>query len=464
MRSNTRPTAAVQTHEGGAAIKNKSHLAELRRSVLAAMLFENTFYESANEHAARVRLLVPRIAFEDLANLIVEARERFKLRHMPLFLIREMLRCRFKSFGGRKMGDLIHATIQRPDEMGELLAMYWKDNPEAPLPTQLKIGLARAFKKFDAHRLSKYNRDAKVKLRDVLHLTHARPNPADHVRYTKAERKAGVPRELNHEEALFKSLIDGSVATADTWESNLSAGADKKETFTRMVSERKLGALALLRNLRNMQQSGVDDDVIRAGLANCNVERVLPFRFITAARYAPTLEDALEKTMFRCIEGMPKLPGKTILLLDHSGSMSFKISEKSELTRWDAACGLAILARELCERAHVWVFSEGSGEVSPRRGFALRDQLTNCMGFGSTMLGKAIVRINTEHVSYDRIIVFTDEQSGDAVGGPRLGAKGYMVNVATYANGVGFGPWTRINGFSEAILDYIQLDEELSGG
>ena len=458
MRTNTRATSNVRTHNGAPAIPNRTPYHELRRSVLAAMLFENTFYETGNEHAARVAALIPKCTFEQLAELTIHAREQFKLRHMPLFIIREMLR----NFGGRKMGDLIHQTIQRVDEAPELLAMYWAENPNAPVPRQLKVGLARAIKKFNAHQLAKYNRDGKVKLRDVLHVTHARPNAAQHERYTKAERKRGVARVLNPQEALFKSLIEGTIATADTWESALSGGADKKETFTRLMGEKKLGALALLRNLRGMQEAGVDEEKIRAALLSCNVERVLPFRFITAARYAPKLEDVLEQTMFRCIEGMPKLPGRTAILLDHSGSMrGAKVSDKSEIDRWDAACGLAMLARELCERVNVFVFSDQLGEVPPRRGFGLRDQLTQCMGWGGTYLGGAIRCVNERLSDYDRIIVFTDEQSNDHVGGPLPGKRGYMVNVATYANGVGFGDWTRITGFSEAILDYIRLDEEL---
>jgi 60 kDa SS-A/Ro ribonucleoprotein len=36
---------------------------------------------------------------------------------------------------------------------------------------------------------------------------------------------------------------------------------------------------------------------------------------------------------------------------------------------------------------------------------------------------------------------------------------GYMVNVASYQHGVGFGPWRRIDGFSEAMIRWIALQE-----
>jgi len=96
-----------------------------------------------------------------------------------------------------------------------------------------------------------------------------------------------------------------------------------------------------------MQQSGVEMETIRQGLRSMKVERVLPFRFITAARHAPTLEPELEGAMLKCLEGHRKLPGKTVLVLDSSASMDACISGKSELTRADAASALAMLLREI---------------------------------------------------------------------------------------------------------------------
>jgi len=54
---------------------------------------------------------------------------------------------------------------------------------------------------------------------------------------------------------------------------------------------------------------------------------------------------------------------------------------------------------------------------------------------------------------YDRLIVITDEQSHDRV--PAAKGKGYVINVASARNGVGYGEWTHIDGWSEAVIDYI---------
>ena len=58
-----------------------------------------------------------------------------------------------------------------------------------------------------------------------------------------------------------------------------------------------------------------------------------------------------------------------------------------------------------------------------------------------------------------RLIVFTDEQS--ARHGPgRPKGRGYMVNVASYQHGVGYDAWTRVDGFSEAVIAWIAASEE----
>src|SRR5471030_1009791 len=79
------------THEGASA-KHISAEQELRRSVLACMLWENQFYEDGVAIAGRIPELVPKVAADKVAALAVEAREKMKLRHAPLLLVREMAR------------------------------------------------------------------------------------------------------------------------------------------------------------------------------------------------------------------------------------------------------------------------------------------------------------------------------------------------------------------------------------
>ena len=418
---------APRTHEGAPAKRITDEQA-LRRSVLACLLWENQFYEDGVEIAGRIRELVPKVEAAKVAALAVEVREAMKLRHAPLYLVREM--ARHATHRGL-VSETLARVIQRADELAEFVAIYWADG-RAPLSGQVKKGLAAAFPKFDEYALAKYDRAGAVRLRDVLFLCHARPRDAAQA-------------------AVWKRLIDGQLATPDTWEVALSAGGDKRSSWERLLTERRLGALALLRNLRNMKDAGVSEDLVLGGLAAMKTDRVLPFRFLAAARYAPQWEEALEQAMFRSVESREKLPGRTVLLVDVSGSMTAALSGRSEMLRTDAAYGLAVLLREIADEVSLYTFSDTLKRVPARRGFALRDALDQSQPHSGTQLGAALEKIDER---YDRLIVITDEQSHDRVPAPK--GRGYVVNVASYRNGVGYGPWTHIDGWSESVVEYIR--------
>jgi 60 kDa SS-A/Ro ribonucleoprotein len=426
----------VRTHEGAVAQKVGPKL-ELRRTVMTCLLWEDTFYEKGSGISARVAELVRENKPEDVAALAREARDKMQLRHVPLFLVREL--ARRKGTGPLVAGTLEH-VIQRADELSEFVVLYWKQKKE-PLSAGVKRGLARAFTKFDAYQLAKYNRESVVKLRDVLFLCHAKP---------KDEQQA----------AAWKKLVEGSLESPDTWEVALSARKDKKATFERLLEEGKLGEMAVLRNLRLMIAAGVSQKLIRQRLDK-GVACVLPFRFVTAARYAPKVEDALESAMLKGVAGLPELAGSTGLLVDVSGSMNAALSKKSETTRMDAAAGLAILLREKAEEFSIATFSDSCVQLPSRRGFALRDAIVKSQAHASTYLKRALTHLSNQPdwKKLERLIVITDEQSHDGIL-PAWTAKAYVVNVAPYKHGLSYGNgWTHIDGWSERVVDYIAAAE-----
>jgi hypothetical protein len=451
LKLNDYENTPLRTHEGAPA-KVLSAEQMLRRSVLSCMLWEKEFYEDGQSIVDRIRMLVPQVAAAEVAALAVEARERMKLRHVPLLLVREMAR---HATHRALVAETLERVIQRADELAEFLAIYWADRQHGarqPLSAQVKKGLARAFVKFDEYALAKYDRAGSVRLRDVLFLSHAKPLDAE---------QAG----------LWKRLVANDLTVPDTWEVALSAAGQaegasvsKAEVWERLLSERRLGALALLRNLRNMAQTGVREDLVLAALAQMKTERVLPFRFLAAARNAMQWEEALELAMFRSLEGRAaKLAGHTLLLVDVSGSMSSPLSRRSEMNRTDAAYGLAILLREIAARVSIYSFSDAVKQVPARRGLALRDAIDRSQPHGGTYLGAALKHVEWEHPRYDRLVVITDEQSHDRVAAPR--GRGYVINVASARNGVGYGEgdggWMHIDGFSEAVVEYIaELERE----
>ena len=439
MRTNL-ATKPVFNYEGIKA-SHVSPIEELRRTVLACMLWEDGFYESGEAVADRIKRLIPLCKPNEVEDLAYEAREKQHLRHVPLLLVREMARYPSRY----TVAPILERVIQRADEITEFLAIYSAGRTGRKvlnkLPHQVQKGLARAFRKFDAYALAKYNRDNAIKMRDALFLCHAKP---------KDDEQA----------ALWKQLIDDKLPVPDTWEVALSAGADKKETFERLITEGKLGYMALLRNLRNMATAGVDRDVVAPRLLGGAMKsKALPFRFVAAARAAPAWEPMIDEAMQKALGGLDRLPGKTAVLIDVSPSMNVKLSSKSELTRTDAACALAVLLRGVCEDVRVFSFSNEIAEVPPRAGMALFDAIKRAVPSNGTRLGAAVSHVAKVAPGVDRLIVFTDEESQDAV--PKPHCRGTIVNVSHSKNGVGYGDWTHINGFSEAVVQYIQASEAI---
>ena len=442
MRTNQRPFNDLRTHEGAPAHPMNTEQA-LRRSVMSCMLFEREFYEDGEEIAGRIKRLAENIKPELVAQIAINARELMHLRHVPLLLL-EVLSRTAAGRDDRLVAQTIGRVVSRADEMAEFLAIYTaggdrrtaKSGHGKQFSAQVMRGLDIALRKFDTYQLAKYDRAGKVKLRDVFRIV--RPKP-----------------ENEAQAELFKAAKDGTLPTPDTWETALSAGANKKETFERLLREDRLGYLALLRNLRNMREADVDyvlvmDKIkLRKGAA-----RVLPFRYVAAARACPQAEVALDEALRATIAELPKFSGTTAILVDVSSSMDMKMSQKSDLTRMDAAATLASIFPS--DDIRMFTFSNEVREVPPRRGMAGIDVIKASQSHGGTRLGEAVMAMN--QVKHDRIVVITDEQSHDRVPQPS-GGPAYMINVASNKNGVGYGRWTHIDGFSENVLRFMYTVE-----
>jgi uncharacterized protein with von Willebrand factor type A (vWA) domain len=183
----------------------------------------------------------------------------------------------------------------------------------------------------------------------------------------------------------------------------------------------------------------------------------LPFRYIAAARAAPTFQRALGQSLLLALDNAPVFQGATAVLVDVSGSMNKPLSERSDLTRMDAACALAALIQ--CESVRVFSFSSGLTEIlgEDRDGFAMIDAIRNSQEHSSTYLGRAIEGVLTRcPEGLERLIAITDEQSADVVPDVLSNVRQpYMINVASARNGVGYGEWRHVDGFSESVLTWM---------
>lgn len=440
----------------GALAASQSNVALLRRAVLANLLWEDIAYMDGASVAGEIKRLIPLCPAEDVYNIALEARLMQKLRHTPLFIAAEM--CKYsehKLF----VKDLLPRIITRADMLTDFLAIYWGDKKH-PLCNQAKKGLALAFHNFNEYKLAKYDRDAAIKLRDVMFLVHAKPRN-------------------QYEQELFNKVANRTLTPPETWEVMLSRGDDKKATWTKLITEGKIGGLAMLRNIANMKKANVDRKTIQEGLKTLRSSMLLPLDFWKAARMNSEFERDIEDAMIEAYKNLPKLPGKTLFIVDVSGSMGYLTSGNSQFNRMDQACAMAILAANQCEdyelvatagddyrrlNASEWI-------EYPKRGFALAPQIMETryrIGGGGIFTRQCLewCKDKFKGKKFDRIIIFSDSQDCDYPekrGLKPFGTYNYIVDVSAHTRGVDYkGVWTaEVSGWSEYFLTYIAALEGL---
>lgn len=440
----------------GALAARESNIALLRRATLANLLWEDVAYMDGKKVAEEIQRLIPLCNAEDVYDVALEARVNQKLRHTPLFIAKEM--CKYdehKLF----VSELLPKVITRADMLSDFLALYWRKK-KSPICAQAKKGLAEAFHNFNEYKFAKYDRDAAIKLRDVMFMVHPKPRN-------------------NYETELFKKVAERTLATPDTWEVALSTGKDKKETWTRLINEGKIGGLAMLRNINNMKRAGVNRKVIVKGLETLKSSMLLPLDFLKAARMNPEFEREIEDAMLASYANLPKLSGKTLFIVDVSGSMTCSMSSKSEFSRLDAAKAMAMLAASQCEDFEL-VCTAGNDLTRecfskhikyPKKGFGLFSQIDDArfrLGGGGIFTRQCLEWCYTNvGKDFDRIIVFSDSQDCDypdkRIPKP-YGKHNYICDVSANTKGINYrGCWdAEISGFSDHFLTFIAAYEGLN--
>lgn len=441
---------------GGAGIKaaKQDNISMLRRVVLANLLWEKNAYVDGITTAQQITELIPKCNPEEVANLAIETRLVQKLRHTPLYIAVEMLKHKEHK---KYVADVLAKVITRADMLTDFLAIYQVQNGGKlkPIAAQAKKGLGLAFNNFSEYQLAKYDRDAAIKLRDVLFLVHAKP--------------------MQGKEELFTKIANRELKTPDTWEVALSTGKDKKQTWTRLIEEGKIGGLAMLRNIRNMMEASVDKKVINRGLETLKSQMLLPLDFLKTARVNPEFSREIEDAMIASYANLPKLPGKTLFIVDRSGSMNQPGSGKSDFNRLDQAIAMAMLGANQCEdytlvatagADHNWTHTTEHIKY-PKKGFDIAEQIKALkIGYGGIFTRQCLEWCEKNvGKEFDRIIVFSDSQDMDRVNKiPKsFGKYNYICDVSAHKYGVNYkGVWTaEISGWSEHFLTYIAAYEGL---
>ena len=433
----------------------------LRRAVLANLLWENIAYMDGEDVTNEIKRLIPLCDAKDVANLTIEARVMQKLRHTPLFLAVEM--CKHEATRPY-VKEVLPQIITRADMLTDFMALYWADG-KCPICNAAKQGLREAFHNFNEYKFAKYDRDAEIKLRDVMFMV--RPKPANQL-----------------EEVLYKKIADRTLETPETWEVLLSKAHtedEKKAVWTKLIEEGKIGGKAMLMNVRNMQLAGVPRPTIVKGLNELKGAMLLPLDFLKAMRNSYGLEREIEDAMLKTYKNLPKLPGKTIFIVDVSGSMGCITSSGSGFSRLDQAASMAMLAANQCEDFELvctagddWKCIESQKRIKyPSKGFNLFKEIDNAkheLGGGGIFTAQCLNKLRKELGNkirnYERIIIFSDSQDIDISHGRNVkpwpfGKYNYICDVSCNTKGINYkGVWTaEISGWSEHFLTYIAAFE-----
>lgn len=438
----------------------QSNIDLLRRAVLANLLWEDIAYMDGKSVSEEIKRLIPLCDPVDVANLCIEARLVQKLRHTPLFIAVEM--CKYDNTRSY-VKDILPRIITRADMITDFVALYW-ENGKCPICNSAKKGLAKAFHNFNEYKFAKYDRDTPIKLRDVMFMVHPKP-------------------ENDLEKELFNKIAERKLDTPETWEVLLSfahTDEEKCAVWTKLIKEGKLGGKAMLMNIRNMQKVSVPRPIIVEGLSKINSTMLLPLDFLKAKMTSDGLDKEIEDVMLRSYEKLPKLPGKTLFIVDASGSMDATVSSNSYFTRLHQAEAICMLAINQCEDCEVVCTAGNDGQLKeahewikyPSKGFDLFNQINSVrskIGWGGIFTYQCLEALRKEVKDineYDRIIIFSDSQDIDVSLGknvkPRpFGKHNYICDVSCHTHGINYkGIWTaEISGWSEHFLTYIAAYE-----
>lgn len=452
-------------------------------SAVSTSFVDDNFYERKDDRVERLRGLIAQVDPAFVCRLAVYARREMNLRSIPLVLLVELLgslRRRETSFDRRMIGWALNAVILRADEISEVLAYYQMANGRVgtkklgALAQQLKIGVAEAFNRFDEYQFAKYDRAGSVRLRDALFLTH--PQAKDET-----------------QQALFNKIAEQKLQVPYTWETQLSTRGNSKEVWEQLIDSGKLGYMALLRNLRNILEAGVDEDRVEHVAAQLEDRdqvkrsRQLPVRFLSAYLEVQDLEgserlkNALEKAVGFSTSGLEFFgPGEKVLIAaDVSGSMKQPLSGKGKVLLRDVGLLLASVLRQAVGSSvtsgifgTTWKLKNYDGKTPLRDTVSLRDQANEV---GTATNGFKVLEWALEQArqKYAKILFFTDCQLYGSNQDQHIqdywkryqkrnpSSRIYFVDLAGHGTiplQVGDGV-VQVSGFSDRVFEMISANE-----
>lgn len=459
------PTTIKTTNKEGHAAYGMPDKAKLVTQVLTSFFQESKFY---GDNSAEMQEVIKRVIKKDpqfVSNLAVFARREFNMRSVSHVLTAYLAH---EPDGKPYVRKTVNGVTLRGDDVTEIMSFYIATFGK-PIPNSLKKGINDVFVGFDEYTLAKYKGDGKaVKMRDLLCLCRPRP-------------------ETSSQEALWKRCLEGNLEVPQTWETQLSANGNTRETWEKLIDSGKVGYMAMLRNLRNILSANPRNlSKVYNKLADpvaVKKSRQLPFRFLSAYKQVGNVGgskvfDVLEAAIDASVENLPKIPGTTVIAVDTSGSMSSPISAKSDIRCAEIGMMLGVLANRICENAIFYTFDTNiKRKTIPSRSGILYTVMNEARAGGGTYMQLPFEKMLSDRVKADRVIIVSDNQcNGGYWSKPvqkyadeyRLASGNdiwvHAIDLQGYGTQQFCGAKTNIiAGWSEKVLDFILLAEQGEG-
>ena len=437
---------------------------KLITQVLCSFFNESKFY---GDNSAEMQETIKRVIATDaefVAKLAVFARREFNMRSVAHILTAYLAH---ETEGKKYVKDTVKAVSLRGDDVTEIMACYINIFGKRPIPNALKKGIAEVMQGFDEYTLAKYKGEGKaVKMRDLLCL--CRPTP-------KTEEQS----------EMWKRLLNNELETPYTWETELSAKGNTAKVWEELIDSKKVGYMALLRNLRNILTANPSNvDKVLSYIENPEAvkkSKQLPFRYLSAYKELSNIGgsrvfDVLENAVEASIENMPKLTGTTVIAVDTSGSMGSAVSEKSKVRCFEIAMLLGLIANKICENSIFYTFDTSIRKYAvSHRTSILQIVSQSCYGGGTNMY-LPFKKMIDEYINADRVIILSDNECNDGWSTPvQTLANEYRrktgndiwvhaIDLQGYGTQQFYGAKTNvIAGWSEKVFEFIKLAEQGEG-
>lgn len=404
---------------------------------------QNTFYETGPKRDERFALLIRQAAVADpawMARFLPWLRNEANMRTASIVGALEASVAMIAA-GIPGSRQLVNSVLQRADEPGEALA--YAKNLLGGISKPVKRGVGDAVRRmYNEYTMLKYDTDSHAfRFGDVLEICHPKPSSLEQIslfRYAISRRHNRPDSVLSELPMIHANKVLREQAAKDprvllnptrlkmagmTWEDVLSlAGSkvDKRHLWESVIPT--MGYMALLRNLRNFDECMVDNlagSEIAKKLSNPHEvarSRQLPMRFLSAYRASSNSLRwgyALEQALDWSLQGIPHFPGRTLILIDTSGSMHHPFSKDGTLMRWDSAVLFGLAMSRRCDSADVVSFSNSTSMFRPIAGESLLKSVARWKDTGFFLNGgtATATAVRNHFKGHDRLVVLTDEQA-----------------------------------------------------